>query len=298
MINKASLGLIICLLFLSCGGSKKDRNYEVDATTTAKTQIDLSPPADASGYSKSDKKGEAGEELNSESGANPKDSKQVDKKKIIKNGTISIKSDDISISKNKLDLIVKSLNSYYEKEDFQNSTQTISFNLKIRIPTDNFQRLITEIEKGSDEITSKSIQATDVTEEYVDVETRIKSKKAYLQKYMELLAKATSIKDILDIQEKIGNLQEEIESTEGRLKYLNDQVGYSTLDIYLFKDKEFIYKPQQQDKFSERLKKSLSNGWAALVDFLLWLVSVFPFIILIGLAIFIFRRIRRRRKNS
>ena len=219
-------------------------------------------------------------------------------KKIIKDGNISVKSDDIIASKIAIDNLIKTLNAYYESEDLQNNDQTISYNLKIRIPANSFEKLILSIENGKDEIKGKSIQARDVTEEFVDIETRLANKREYLKRYKELLAKASTVKDILAIEENIRTLQEEIESREGRLKYLSDQVSFSTLNINLYKEIAFVYKPQPQDKFTERLKKSISNGWASCINFMLWLITIWPFIMLITIAAFIVKRVKKNRKNG
>jgi hypothetical protein len=219
-------------------------------------------------------------------------------KKIIKDGEISLKTKDIVSSKKALDNELKKLNAYYEVEDLQNRTIKISYDLKIRVPAVNFEKLIANIENGKDEIQSKSIEARDVTEEYYDIETRLKNKLEYLKRYKELLAKANSVKDILEIEENIRNLQEEIESKEGRLKYLSDQVSFSTLDINLFQEKEYIYKPTTQDNFLERVKKSFSNGWSSAIDFVLGVFAIWP-LILIGIVVFLFVRriIKNRRKK-
>lgn len=219
------------------------------------------------------------------------------KKKIIKDGNISVKSTDINASKKSIDNIVKSIDAYYEKEDLQNYDRTISYNLKIRVPANKFEKLISSIENGKDEMVGKTIEARDVTEEYVDIETRLTNKQEYLKRYKALLSKASTVKDILEIEENIRILQEEIESKEGRLKYLNDQVAFSTLEIYLFKEKEFVYKPKPQDKFTERVKKSLGNGWTSVIDFVLWAITIWPFYILTLVLLLIVRRIIKNRKN-
>jgi len=226
------------------------------------------------------------------------DKSSVDKKKIIKDGNISVKTNDINASKKAIDDLLKKLNAYYEREDLQNDDQTISYDLKIRVPANNFEIFITSLEKGNLEIVSKSIQARDVTEEFVDVETRLSNKREYLKRYKELLSKASTVKDILAIEENIRTIQEEIESKEGRLNYLTDQVTFSTLDINLFKEKEFIYKPQPQDKFSERVKKSISNGWTSVVNFTLWTISIWPYYILILVGFFVIKRVFKKYKKS
>ena len=226
------------------------------------------------------------------------DKSTVSKKKIIKDGYISVKTNDINVSKKGIDKLLKTLNAYYESEDLQNNDQTISYDLKIRVPADNFENLISSIENGKDEIKSKSIQARDITEEYVDIETRLTNKREYLKRYKELLTKAATVKDIIAIEENIRTLQEEIESKEGRLKFLSDQVSFSTLNINIYHDKVFVYKPEPQDKFSERIKKSMSNGWTSIVGFVLWVISIWPFLFLVFAGNFVIKRILKKRKSS
>lgn len=220
----------------------------------------------------------------------------VSKKKLIKDGNLSLKTAELQACKIKIDQMIKQANAYYESEDLQNNDQMTSYNLKIRIPAENFETLIGNIEKGEDEITSKNIQSRDVTEEYVDIETRLNNKRAYLGRYRELLNKASNVSDVIAIEESIRNLQEEIESKEGHLKYMNDQIAYSTLYLTLVKEKAFVYKPGPKDQFSERVKKSLSNGWSSIVDGCLWVISMWPALLFILIAFLALRRYRRRKQ--
>jgi hypothetical protein len=117
-----------------------------------------------------------------------------------------------------------------------------------------------------------------------------------LARYRELLKQAKSVKEILEIEEKIRGLEEEIESTTGRLKYLGDLVDYSSLDLMISKRKDFKYTPGERDKFTERLKQSLSKGWIGFVDFLLFLIRIWPFWI-IAAGLFYFWKRFKNRKN-
>jgi hypothetical protein len=216
-------------------------------------------------------------------------------KKIIKDGTMRIKTADMPASKKRFDVLLKSLNAYYELEDLQNNDAEIRYELKIRIPAENFEKLITSIEGGGDEITGKNIQARDVTEEFLDIATRLENKRVYMKRYQELLSKAQKIEDILAIDENIRTLQEEIESSEGRLKYLNDQVAFSTLNVTLFKNKDFIYRPKEQDKFTERVKSAFSNGWSMLVNLIIGLFGIWPWLILLYIAYRIIKKLIRNK---
>jgi len=227
-----------------------------------------------------------------------KSESSINKKKIIKDGSMSIKTKDITSSKKSIDEIVKKFNSYYDTEELNNNGVGTYLNLKLRIPTDNFEKLIKAIENGKDEIARKSIHSRDVTEEFVDIEARLSNKRDYLKRYKDLLLKASTVKDIVDVEENIRKLQEEIESKEGRLKYLRDQVDYSTLEIELFQEKAYIFKAEQQDNFIERIKNAISQGWTALALFILWGISLWPFLIILFSIYLIWRRIIKQRKNK
>ena len=158
-------------------------------------------------------------------------------KKIIKDGSISIKVKNVEAAKKRMDAIIKSYDAYYENESFENNEAKVSYHLKIRVPSKQFEVFLKASEKGEGEIVFKNIDARDVTEEYVDGEIRLTSKKLFRNRYNQLLEKAGKVEDILAIEENIRTLQEEIESQEGQLKFLDDQVAYSTLEVYLFSEK-------------------------------------------------------------
>jgi Fe2+ transport system protein B len=220
------------------------------------------------------------------------------KKKIIKDGRISLKVTELEKSKSQVDNLVKENNGYYANESLNNTDYESTYNLTIRVPATNFERLITKIESGDGEITYKQIDARDVTEQFIDLETRLANKRKYLKRYSDLLNNANSIDEILEIEEKIRGLEEEIESTTGRLKYLSDLVNYSTLNLTITKQKAFKYNPVNKGKFTERLKQSLSKGWVSFISFLLFMIKLWPFWIIIYLISFSWRKFRRKKKNK
>ncbi len=219
-------------------------------------------------------------------------------KKIIKNGNMSIDVDNIHDAKLAVDSLLKTYKAYYANEKLFNSEYNVKYNLSIRIPANHFENFISSLESGYGKITFKSIHANDVTDQFIDIETRLQNKQKYLEQYRTLLKKAKTIKDILDIEERIRVLQEEIESAKGRLKYLSNQVDFSTLDLQLSKDIAYVYTPGKKARFAERLKRSLSGGWNGFVSFILILIKLWPFWIVISLIWYIIKKNRIKRKNK
>ena len=218
-------------------------------------------------------------------------------KKIIKDGSISIKVKDVEAAKKRIDAIVKAHDAYYENESFENYDLRVTYNLKVRVPSKQFEAFLKASEKGDGEIINKNINARDVTEEYMDGEIRLNSKKLFRNRYNQLLEKAGKVDDILAIEENIQTLQEEIESQEGQLKFLDDQITYSTLEITLFTEKPITKPTETEDTFFERLKTSLVNGWDTLVNFVLWCMMQWPwYFVIVALIVMIKIYLRRRRK--
>ena len=223
---------------------------------------------------------------------------EVVKKKIIKDGRLGIEVKDLESTKARVDTLVKIYEGYYDNERYNNTDHESSYDLKIRIPAPNFDRFIDEVEKGSGEIKYKEIDARDVSDQFIDLETRLQNKKNYLARYNELLAQAKTIKEILEIQEEIRGLEEEIESTTGRLKYLGDLVDYSTLNLSLSKRKDFKYNPTDRDNFGERLKQALSKGWFGFVDFILFVINLWPFWVIVTLFVYGLIRLGKRKTKK
>ncbi len=220
---------------------------------------------------------------------------EVNKKKIIKDGRMGLKVTDLEKTKTRIDTLVRNFGGYYANENFSNTDWESSYNLKIRLPFSNFEKFIAVIESGIGEVQYKGIDARDVTDQFIDLETRLENKRNYLARYNDLLKQAKSVKEILEIEEKIRVLEEEIDSVTGRLKYLSDLVDYSTLDLTITKRKEFKYNPADRDRFAERLKQSLSKGWFGFVDFTLFLIRIWPVWIIVILLIFAWKRYKKTR---
>ena len=220
--------------------------------------------------------------------------KTINLKKIIKSGDMTIEVADIKTAQEKIQNFVKNNKAYIQNERFSNAETQTTLSMEIRIPNQNFDNLINSFSDEIGSISEKNIRVQDVTEEYTDVSIRLKNKLAYLEKYRDLLKRSASTKDLLEIQEKIRGLEEEIESSEGRLRYIDDQVNYSTLDLTLIREKP-RNTVTSKIGFGSRLVDSVANGWNIFVNFLLEIVSLWPFLIIIPIIILFWKKWRKRK---
>src|SRR5690606_24485640 len=165
----------------------------------------------------------------------------------------------------------------------------ISSNISIRIPADNFDNFIEEITLGVEHFDRKEINVQDVTAEFVDIEARLKTKKELENRYVEILKQANTVSEILEVERQIGDLRAEIESFEGRLKYLNNQVSYSTLNVRIYETLS------GHTEFGKKFKEGFKNGWDNLMLFFVLLVNIWPFIFIVFGLIIIIRILRKRK---
>lgn len=218
--------------------------------------------------------------------------------KIIRHGDMTIKVDDALKFKAGVDAILKNHKAYIGNEQFNNSDYVASYHVQIRVPSENLDALVAELEAMDGIVESKSINATDVTQEYIDLEIRLANKRSYVEQYREILKSARTVEDILKVREQIRVLEEEIESAEGRLKFLRNQVSLSTLNLTITQEKDFVYRPDRKINFFERLKDSFSAGWYGFVQFCLGVVGLWPFWLALVVLIWLLRKYTQKKRIS
>jgi hypothetical protein len=203
-----------------------------------------------------------------------------DTRKLIKEADISFKTSDIDIAFEQIRTLSESNGAYISEEDkFEYSNKT-GYNITIRVPKDNFDTLIVLILDNVEvkELENKRIEIKDVTEQFIDIESRLKIKRETEQKYLELLKRAKTLDETLKIEKLLAGIREEIESTEGRLKYLTDKVQYSTIRIRVFDSIKY------SKRFFSDFCDALKDGWQVFLHVLtllghLWVVILVFFLI-------------------
>ncbi|MEI6085710.1 MAG: DUF4349 domain-containing protein [Verrucomicrobiota bacterium] len=106
----------------------------------------------------------------------------------------------------------------------------------VRVPVASFRKTLTSLESIGTVI-SKEVSAEDVTEQYIDVEARLKNKLVLRDRLKQLLDKATDVKDVLAIETELNRVQADIDSMEGRIKVLHGQVDLATIELSFEKKK-------------------------------------------------------------
>jgi len=216
-------------------------------------------------------------------------------KKVIKSGSISFQSENIKKDYDRIKALLSAYDSYIDNENETNTGYQIRFDVSIRVASKSFDSLFNKLSLLSTKVDFKSSNIEDVTERYYDLKTRIKNKRSLEEKYLLLLKRASSIKDVLEIERSLNEIRTEIETAEGSFRYLSKQVSYSTIQLSFYEMLPDAYEP---DGFWSRVSSAVGSGWQEFLSFLVVLAQGWPFIILLTLGIYIFRKIRAFRLNK
>jgi hypothetical protein len=211
---------------------------------------------------------------------------------LIKTGDLSMQVGDVKQSRKQIGDIVNKFKAYISDERLDDHGDRLNTSITIRVPSTSYDTLVTLIEQVGEKTDSKSVNVQDVTEEYIDVEARLKTKKELEARYREILRQAHTVTDILSVESNLNNVRAEIESMEGRLKYLMSQVSFSTLNL------NFYQKISTDYGFGGKFADGLGNGWTNFLTFFIGLANIWPFLILIGGGVWLFIHWRKRKKAA
>ena len=219
----------------------------------------------------------------------------VPERKIVYRADLTIETTDLVGTREKILNLMETENGILEYNE-QNEQQ---FYLSLKIPAEKFEEFLNEA-KAVGRVIYSSISANDVTEQYIDTETRLASKRALLEKYQSYLPQAKDLKEILEVEAQINSVTTELEQWEGRLQRLEKEVAYSSVSVRL-KLPTYVEKEDDAKTIADlflSIGKNLRIAFAYIALGLIYIAAVGgPFIaavVIIALCI----RIARRKKRG
>lgn len=215
-------------------------------------------------------------------------------RKLIKNGSISFRTSDLERTKSAITETIEKSGGYIADENSSTENKKNTITISARVPSEHFDALLKKIESEASKIDFKNLQVEDITQDFIDIETRLKTKKELELRYLELLKDAKSVSDILEIEKQMNVLRSDIESTEGRLRYLARQVSYSTLNIT-------FYDHNRNFGFANKFENGVKSGWTNLLWVIVALANLWAiilFLIIIWVAAVVISKRRKIRNNK
>lgn len=214
---------------------------------------------------------------------------------IIKTASIGLDIMDIEGSIAEISRISASYGGFVSSSNLQKDTGgTISASVVIRVRADQFDQAL-EALRGLGTVRWQTMNADDVTEEYIDLEARLHALNTQKEQYERIMDKAEEIEDILRIQVEIERVQVQIEQITGRIRYLENRVDLATISVSLHEPVP-VGKDMEHD-FVEVLNAGLRGFLLTIDAIIVVFLSLLP-LILLGGGIYGIYRWRKRSRDT
>lgn len=225
-------------------------------------------------------------------------------RKIIRNADLTLEVTAPTDAQRKITSIAESLGGFVvtseskQRESGDPAKQELEITLVVRIPGLQFGSALEQIRSAGNRVIQEKITGQDVTEEFIDLEARIKTQKALELQFLEIMKQANKVADALEVQRQIAEVRTEIERLEGRKRFLENRASLSTISVILRSPTTIVSTTGFGRNVREAVVDSVSVAGAIilfLIRFLIVMIPIFVLIILPGglLARYFVRRARR-----
>lgn len=222
---------------------------------------------------------------------------------IIHKAIIRTQVKNLKTAQHNVEQKVKKYGGYIvESNIYQNDEQSTSGDMVVRIPEKHFETFLTDTEAEASKVLERNVTGQDVTEQYVDINSRIKSKRAVEERLLAFMKNAEKTEDLLKISADLSNVQEEIEVLVGKVKYLENQTSFSTIELTMVENRVIVPGLDNKELNTwEKTKKQFVTSTNALLSFgsgvVIFFIGNLPVFIVLGvIAIAVYWIIKRSRK--
>src|SRR6185369_10049198 len=211
-------------------------------------------------------------------------------RKIIRNADITIEVPSTTDAQHQVTSIAESHGGFVvtseakQRESNDPSQRTLDIKLVVRVPSNQFGSAFDEIKKLAGNTPAEQVTSQDVTEDFIDLEARIKTQKALEVQFLEIMRQAHKIEDALEVQRQIAEVRTEIEKLEGRKRFLENRSSLSTINVNIQTPRPVI--TITQTGFGHSLREAVSDSVTLASDMVLFFTRFV--IMMVPISIFVF----------
>lgn len=291
------------IVLAACSSSEKSYNQLEDKASGPESSNDMATDSDSIEEAESEAVSEDSSETESEV------SEVASVRMIIHKAVMSVNVKELEKAQSNIEQKVEQYGGYIvESNVYQEDDETSSGKMIVRIPEKHFEKFLLDAEGEAADILERNVTGQDVTEQFVDLESRVKSKRAVEERLLEFMSNAQKTDDLLKISSDLAKIQEEIEVMVGKMKYLENQTSFSTIELLMYENRVVVPEIDSKELNTwEKTKKQLATSTNALLAtgsaFIVFFIGNLPvLVILAGIAIVVFwiikRRLRPEHKNK
>ncbi len=226
--------------------------------------------------------------------------------KLIRKVYMDAETEDLDTLLGQVEQRIAQLGGYVESREIYNgssrNTRSRYGDMTIRIPAEKLDQFVNQVQEVSN-ITSLRETTDDVTLSYVATESRIKALQTEEARLLELLAQAENMNDLLTIESRLTEVRTALEQVQSQLRVYDNQVNYGTIYLTAHEVEEYTQVEEpEKESFFERIGngfvRSLKGLWTLLKEVVIFLVVYLPYWVLIGLGVFVTRKIQKIRRKK
>jgi hypothetical protein len=243
MGRRIIVGLLVLLLLAACGGTSGTGGSQTSAEQArpASGGDAALPPAASPAASFASAPQDSAEEP---AGGNPgsvSDDRQVAERNaqgqfnrlVIRTANISIVVDNVDSIEARLRQIAESRGGYVLGSEVSGDEESRRAAITFKVPATRFDEALSEVAKLALEVESQDVQGQDVTDEFVDLSSRLRNLQAVEARLIDFLQQAQKVEEALLVNQQLSEIQGQIEEAEGRIAYLKESAAYSTINVSL-----------------------------------------------------------------
>ncbi len=188
-------------------------------------------------------------------------------RKIVQTATMSMQVKDVGGSFEDVGRIATGAGGFVASSSFSYKGEQQIASVTIRVPASSYQSVMGDLRALGVKVDSEGSTANDVTQEYTDLGSRQRTLEATQTQLLTLLNKATTVTDILTVQDRLNDVQGQIEQIKGRIQLLDSLSDMATITLHL--TPVIAVQNTQPDKGSNtNLGHAVTEGWNSSIDFL------------------------------
>jgi hypothetical protein len=212
---------------------------------------------------------------------------------VIKTSFIALEVETFSAAADAIDGIAERYGGYVSNTSVQDYDGRKIGRITVRIPGNQFEEAVAEMKTVGD-LQEENISLEDVTEQYIDLEARLENYKRQEQRYLEILEIAETVEDVLMVETQLERIRGSIESLQGTLDYMDNQIAFSTVDVRLLEPEEIVHESKLGEAFSRAVDGFLVTI-RGIIIFLGYFIPIVIFVgLLVGLGLLIHRKLIKR----
>ena len=224
-------------------------------------------------------------------------------RKIIRNGELTLETESPTEGLRKITAAAESHGGFVVTSEFKQNPVAAgakpsqSVTVVARVPASQFASALDQIRNAGERVIQEKVSGQDVSEEYLDVEARLRNKKALEAQFLEIMKQARKVADALDVQSQLADVRTEIERLEGRRRFLENQAALSTITTTLQMPQPII--AATTSGFGATIKRTFGDAVDTAASIVLFVIQAV--IVLVPIAIFfglpgwlVWRVVRRR----